>query len=124
MGFDPADLDELVELLKIAGVRSAGVALADLNPPAVWVQLADFGEDLLSGDATYRVDLVLVVPDAAPRRALAELHKLYDYVRPVIGEVGGPAGRVRSATVLPLEGGPLPALVAPITMTGTTTPDP
>lgn len=124
--FDPADLDELVEILKIAGVKSAGVVMADITPPGVLVQLTSFSDDLLSGDTTYRIDLVLVAPDIDPRRAMGHLATLYGPVRAAVAELGGPAGDVRAATATPPEGGPLAALVVPITMTGETAtpPDP
>lgn len=98
------------------------VALADIRPPGVWVQVVSFRPSRLDGSVTFAMELVLIVQDQAPRRAMDALAQLLDQVLPVVEDIGGPAGPIRAATVAPPEGVPLPALVVPLNVTADTTP--
>lgn len=62
-------VQDLVDALNAAGVPASADA-QEVNPPAVWVQLASIAHDRLDGGGTFRLRLYLVAPDAGTTAAL------------------------------------------------------
>jgi hypothetical protein len=60
---------DLVEAFNAYGVPAASDP-QDLNPPAVWVQLASIAHDRLDGGGTFRLRCYLVAPDTGTDAAL------------------------------------------------------
>lgn len=108
-----APVDELVDALKAASIR-AGVDLAGIQAPGVWVQPLGPGLDTLGGTAV-RVRLVLVVPDNGIGRAYAAIAALADQVNAVI-----PIRAYDYRTVLMPDGNQLPGAETQIALRATT----
>lgn len=119
---DPADLDALVDLLAtVPGLDDLDVDgrptrvgfIGDpIETPGVVVQV--FGYTFTTLDAyAIRARLLLVVPDAAARAAVASLADLLNKVSTVVGSTGEVT---HEAVLLPDRGAPLPALSVPITV--------
>lgn len=102
-------VDDLVALLKTAGIRSVSQDPATLNPPAgVWVQVLGFAFTRLAG-YTIRTRLVVVATDLDHKRAAAALLKVANQVRTVVD----PDGDVLAQTVLMPDGTARPGLAIP-----------
>lgn len=108
------DLDDLVALVKAAGVRSVELDPAKVNAPGVWVRFDGIATGTLSG-LTLRTTLFLVVPEQDRKRAGKALQELFNKVVPVLRTIGGPSGDTTPAGLaLPPSQTPLPALAVPM----------
>lgn len=117
---DFGNLDELAGLLTAAGVRSASTNPAEITTPGVWIRFDGVSLDRLAG-CTIKLTLHLIVGDAEPRIVMPELAALFNQVRPVLNDLGGPAGdTTRVGVVLPNSTKPLPALAVPLDLITTT----
>lgn len=114
--FDPADLDEVVDLLRALSVAGRDLSV-DLDPskvtaPGVWVQLREVEQVTLVG-STLRLNLYVIAPDSEVRVGLGTLADLLDVVAPMVNLWGGTTGPVRHVA-LGLPEGTLPALQLPV----------
>lgn len=107
---DLDDADEVVALIKSAGIRSVSTEAAELNMPAVWVQIVGFTFDRLAG-YTLNTRIVLVVGDRKPARARRELAELLNKVLTKVNP-GGPV--VARTYQLPENPTPFPGLSFPL----------
>lgn len=111
---DFTNIDDLADMLKAAGVRSVTTDPGKVNTPGVFVKVEGLGDNLLAG-VTIRTTLYLVVQDKDVRRALTALADLYNLVYPVLHQLGGPNGEIRTTgLVLPNGQTPLPSLAVPL----------
>lgn len=111
---DFGNLDDLVELLKDAGIRSVDTDESKINAPGVWIRLDTIRQTQLTG-LTLGLTLFLVVGDTDKRRALKGLQDLWNEVIPVLAAIGGPTGpTTRAGLILPGSTTPLPALAVPL----------
>lgn len=74
-----------VDTLTEAGVR-ASTDPAKLNPPAVYVVPVSAEPVTLAGEWEHQIDLVLVVPDAAPAQAYTQLDALAERCLEVLAQ--------------------------------------
>lgn len=107
------DLDELVELLKAAGVRSVDTEPARVNLPGVLVDVQGFELEQLAG-LTIQTRLLLIAKAVEFRTSTKQLQDLFNQVVPVLQTLGGPTGTTTVVAVtLPGSQSPLPALSVP-----------
>lgn len=71
-GVDLSPLDDVVDTLRAAGVRSVSRDSSKVNAPGVWVQLTGVTIDTLDGYAL-QCRLVLIAPAADPVRSTTAL---------------------------------------------------
>lgn len=108
-----ADLDDLVEQLRAAGVASVDMDPAKVNTPGVVVEVAGLATRF--GGLTIRCRLVLVVGNQAVRKSADNLAALFNVVRPVAQKVGADLANVTTALyVKPGSSTGLPALIIPL----------
>lgn len=106
-----ADIDEFVQLLKVAGVKNVTTEPGELNTPGVLVEFAGFDYDALA-TGTMRLRVHLVSADVKRRQVMTNLQGLLDQVVPVLRALGGP--EEATAVLLTLPGRPpVPALSIP-----------
>ena len=101
-------INDLVDTLEDAGIRSVSVDPAEINTPGVWVQFTGFEADLLGG-YTISTALVCIVGDISPLRSLATLSELVDKVLTVVD----PSGPITAVAVNMPGAKPLPGLRIP-----------
>ena len=95
---NPADLDDLVSMIRDGGDVECSLDPVDLNGVGVWVSLTAIRGDRLQG-TTLEVTLFLIAPDGPPSTVL---RMLADCTTPLRGTIPG------------VEGRPMPALSIPV----------
>jgi hypothetical protein len=107
-----AQVGEIVDALKGAGIRDVSLDPADINVPGVWVKPPRVTPDVLAG-YSLTVDLVLIVEPVTPPHALDALETLFELVESV---VGGPSGVVFPGSVLMPDRSVCPCYTYPLTV--------
>lgn len=112
---DFANLDQLTQLIKDAGVSSVSTDASEVRTPGVWIRLVSIPPGTLAG-LTLRLTVNVVVANSTTRtRTESALADLFNQVMPVITEVGGPSGDITPiGLVLPGSQTPLPCLSIPL----------
>lgn len=117
---DFANVDQLVVLLKAAGIRSASIDPAELNLPGVLIEITGVGQDLLAG-CTIKTRLICLVADDKPKQAAKQLQTLFNQVAGVARTLGGPTDDSEvSRWVLPGSAAELPGIAVPLDLLTTT----
>lgn len=111
MTINLAVLDDLAQLLKDAGVRSASTDPAEVNTPGVFIACGPITLDKLDDGVTIQADLRLVVADNGLKRSRDALMTLLGKVLTVVTPDGP---MTPQAVVLPKNPKPLPGLTVPV----------
>lgn len=110
---NPADLAEIVDTIRLAGVR-CDLDPAKVNPPGVWVRALSLGTEHLAA-LTIRLEIVVVVPNTDYTRAMAEISGMWNTIHPLVNALGGPtADPYFAQLILPASPAALPALFIPL----------
>lgn len=113
---DFAVVDQLAVDLVTGGVRSAGVDLAALQLPGVWVKFQTVTLDFLDG-YTIGTTLYLIAADKDPRRTADDLAALFNEVTDVVEPSTGAA--ITAVELAMPDGTTLPALAFPFDLYAT-----
>lgn len=77
---------EVIDGLKAAGIRDVSLDAALVKVPGVWVKAPTVSDEILAGHVL-RLELVAVVSQATPERALVELGELLELMFTVISPI-------------------------------------
>lgn len=112
------DLDELVDEIKTAGVKSVDRDASKIRPPGVWVRFDEIELQATLTTLRLKVTLHLVVTNSVSRgpseKALASL---FNKVKTVVENHGGATGPIKPIGLkLPNSQTPLPCLQIPLAL--------
>jgi hypothetical protein len=104
-----AQVDEVIDALKAAGIRDVSLDPAEVNVPGVWVKAPTVRPDVLAG-YVLTMDLVLIVEPVTPTHALAALGDFIESVAAVVH----PSGPIIPGSVLMPDRSVCPCVTFPI----------
>lgn len=107
--FSFSQVDQLVNALKVGGIRDVSTDPAELLLPGVLVQPQAVAAEVLIGHRI-RIQLALIGQAVTPSRALGQLADLFVKVEAVVGA----ADEARTATMLMPDGVAYPCLLYPV----------